>query len=785
MEMTELLCFDFGEDCIRTARGDLYFWCVNPPNFSTLDTNDHELYYNQFEKLQRATADYQYSILAIDRTVSLSKNKEFIATLDGRFDYIKADLVNDLDQMESVAGNTQRGYYFVLNAKQRSLADRFEGILAAAGFDVAVADRQELIYIMRSFNLREFIDEDIFLDESEMELVFGKKRTVISPLVRHLLPTKINFDVSEVVQTNFLRKAFAVRNMPQSVTKGNNHMLKKLLQLPNTTVMIRISDMSYTQTRQLVNKQYNNSSAGLLRKKITDVLEAKGDANTLERFYEDCLNNSGEGGGVKCVNIFVETYGKTPEELKANVQRVTAASESSGMSLEDFVLRQKDGFMGVSPIGYDTRGRLLANNIPSNTFGRLYPFSSSYLNDVKGMMLGHTADNGVLILDIWVRTLTRTNSNIAICGDSGQGKSQLIKKILSQQRMLGTTIFNIDAENEFGDLVRTMGGTNINCATGKITINALQVRAFRSDKVDESDVEDDMGLAAFADDISPFFQHLSWLEDFFKVLLPDITSAQLASLLILLQDVYKRFGIDERTDLSTLAATNYPIMSDLYTYIEEVLDNREKFSFYKMIDDRDLKILMLLLTSVCKGSRSPQFNRHTNIPNSSFINLNIQELLMGSQDNMQAVLFNYFTYFWSVVVSRQSRVLLGIDELYLLANRDNPAILKYLNSFERRARKYLAGLLIGTQKIMDCLDEAIVHLTAALFDTPTYKFIFYPGDVDLDVVRRKLRLTSGEMSCIGHSEQRNCLLKIGKEKYHMTVGTLPFEEQLFGKGGGT
>ncbi len=48
----------------------------------------------------------------------------------------------------------------------------------------------------------------------------------------------------------------------------------------------------------------------------------------------------------------------------------------------------------------------------------------------------------------------------------------------------------------------------------------------------------------------------------------------------------------------------------------------------------------------------------------------------------------------------------------------------------------------------------------------------------------KLQLTPGEIHCISSSRQRNCLVKIGKSTYQMTVGALPFEEKLFGKGGG-
>lgn len=788
MELLDLMLFDIQENCIAIGAGSFYFFEVKPPNFATLDQSDCELYYLQFEGLMRATTEYPFFILALDKTVSLVKNREYIATLDDRFEDFKAVLNDSLTKMEDVSGNTRRGYYYGIFAKKPETAERFSDILAAKGMEFTRPGKQDLATIMRSFNLREFVDSDIFIEDGAKDLVYGRKKTVISPLVSRLLPTAISFDSSTdyVVQTNFCRKAYAVRNLPRRIDQYNGSLLRKMLQRPNTTAMVRISDMSYSQTKELVNRQFSNSKSRGWSKKITEEIEAQGDAANLQEFYRECQERSTEGGAVKVVNIYLETYGKTKDELRENSRKVVAICESYGVTVEDFVLRQKEGFFGVSPIGRDTRGRLLANNIPSNTFGRLYPFSSSSINDVTGVDLGWTVDGGMVNVDFKLRTPTRANSNIAIVGDSGMGKSHLIKKMVSQLRMQRAIIYILDPENECGDMVTSMGGTNINCASGQFTINPLQIRVLRGKEDDGADetIEEREAVPAALNDTQPFFQHLSWLADFIPVLLPQITASQLAALRKLIRDVYKLHGIDEHTDLSGIGAEDYPIFSDVYNYIGEVLDNRETYNFYRMIDDADLKSLLLLLDDVCFGSLSLQFNHQTHINGGDFVNLNIQELLMGSQDNMQAVLFNYLTYIWGQVTTKMGFTVLVVDELYLLANEDNPIILKYLNSFVRRSRKYQAALIMATQKIMDCLNEKIAHWTSAIFDTPTYKFIFYPGDVDLEKVKVKLKLTGGELASICYPERRNCLLKIGKEKYHMKIGTLSYEENLFGKGGG-
>lgn len=72
-------------------------------------------------------------------------------------------------------------------------------------------------------------------------------------------------------------------------------------------------------------------------------------------------------------------------------------------------------------------------------------------------------------------------------------------------------------------------------------------------------------------------------------------------------------------------------------------------------------------------------------------------------------------------------------------------MVKYISSFVRRARKYNSLIGIATQQVADCLREDIAMYTAALFNVSTYKFLFYPGEIDLDMMKEKLKLSDGEM----------------------------------------
>ena len=54
-------------------------------------------------------------------------------------------------------------------------------------------------------------------------------------------------------------------------------------------------------------------------------------------------------------------------------------------------------------------------------------------------------------------------------------------------------------------------------------------------------------------------QHIAFLKDFFKTYNPAITTAELDTLEIMLEELYKKFHITDRTDLSKLTNVDYPI----------------------------------------------------------------------------------------------------------------------------------------------------------------------------------------------------------------------------------
>ncbi len=616
----------------------------------------------------------------------------------------------------------------------------------------------------------------------------SKESIFTSELTQRTLPQKMVITSRHIEQSGYLRCTLLVKNFPATIE--SDFLLTHVAQIKNTTFSMRLKPMDQGTTIRLVDKQINNATAGTYKRKGTQQLEAASDKENIVETYKEFLRKKGR---FYYVNIYIEVYGEDEELLKERVKEVTNALAGCHITAEQLIYEQKEGYLGVSPIGKDTL-TMSANNIPSDTLATMYLFSYSSRNDPLGMLLGKTRDGGHMFLDLWIRSLETPNGNFFIVGESGYGKSFVLKKICSQQIACGTWVFMIDPEDEYRHMFRRLGGTVINCAAGKLRINPFEIRRLKGKQEDEEAREewetgDDPDFEepeAFRQDQS-FFQHLSWLQDFYKILIPYANGKEISALMALTRDMYIRYGIDQNTDLSKLRHEDYPTFTDLYTFIEDVLKDkgRKKYSFYDMITDDTLRDVLLMIKDTYDGSLSPLFNGHTNITNTNLINFNIQELLEGSQERTQAFLFNVLTYLWGRIVKREHRIMLCVDELYLLMDRDNISIAKYLRSFIKRARKYNAIIGTATQQINDLDDEKIRHISSAIINSATYKFLFNPGDLAFEQTKRMLHLTEGEAESIFDSVRGQCLLKAGKtDKYNVNVGKLPYEEDLFGSAGG-
>ena len=93
--------------------------------------------------------------------------------------------------------------------------------------------------------------------------------------------------------------------------------------------------------------------------------------------------------------------------------------------------------------------------------------------DPHGFYIGKDKFGTNIIVDFDRRSDDKTNSNILILGNSGQGKSYLLKLILTNTRMSGKSVICLDAEQEYEDLFNNLGGCYVDLMTGVYTLSQV------------------------------------------------------------------------------------------------------------------------------------------------------------------------------------------------------------------------------------------------------------------------------------------------------------------------
>lgn len=260
--------------------------------------------------------------------------------------------------------------------------------------------------------------------------------------------------------------------------------------------------------------------------------------------------------------VFIELKAFSEDKLRELQADISMELTRSKISVDRLLLRQKEGFLSVLPTGNNVFGSQFERVLPASSAANLYPLNYSGKTDENGFYLGRDKFGSNVLVDFDKRTEDKTNSNILILGNSGQGKSHLMKLLLCNQREAGKNVLILDPESEYFDLTNNLGGTYIDMMSGEFMINPLEPKAWSNGEKTVDDSPETFKK------ITRLSQHISYLKDFFRAY-KDFTDAEIDTIEIMLMKLYARFGIDDLTDFDKLNGEDYPIMSDLYELTEK------------------------------------------------------------------------------------------------------------------------------------------------------------------------------------------------------------------------
>ena len=478
--------------------------------------------------------------------------------------------------------------------------------------------------------------------------------------------------------------------------------------------------------------------------------------------------------------VFIELSARDSEGLRMLRDEVMSELVRSKLSADRLLLRQKDGFLSSNPAGRNTFGSKYERVLPATSVANLYPYNYSGKTDPHGFYVGKDKYGSNVIVDLDRRADDKTNASILILGNSGQGKSYLLKLLVCNLLESGKSVICLDPEHEMGELCANLGGCFVDLMSGQCRINPLEPKVWDVDGEDEDNVEDEGAAvpAAFRER-SRLSQHISFLKDFFRSY-KDFTDRHVDTIEIMLERLYAKWGINDHSNFSAMRPVDFPVLSDLYAVIEDAYQNydQEKNPLYPA---ELLQEVLLGLHSMCKGAESKFFNGCTNITSSRFLVFGVKGLLQASGSVKNALLFNVLSYLSDKLLTVGNTVAV-LDELYLFLS--NPTTIEYIRNFMKRVRKKDSALLLASQNLEDFTMPGVAELTKPLFSIPTHQFLFNAGSIDRRFFMDNLQLEESEYELIRYPQRGVCLYKCGNERYLLEVHAPDYKKKLFGTAGG-
>lgn len=474
--------------------------------------------------------------------------------------------------------------------------------------------------------------------------------------------------------------------------------------------------------------------------------------------------------------VYLELIAHSFEKLHEIQTEVAMELTREKITVDRLTLRQKEGYLSVLPVGFNAFGAEFEWVLPASSVANLYPFNYSGKTDPQGFFIGKDKFGTNVITDFDRRSDDQTNGNILILGNSGQGKSYLLKLLLTNFRESGKKIIILDAEQEYEDLTSNLGGCYLDLMDGKYIINPLEPKAWSDGSEEEQENIDSPEAFRKATRLS---QHIAYLKDFFRAY-KDFSDTHIDAIEIMVSKLYSQYGINDNTDFNRLKNTDYPTMSGLYDFIEAEYKGYEQGQ-KSLFTEGLLREICLGLHSMCKGAESKFFNGHSNITDDKCICFGVRGLMDSNKRLKDTMLFNILSYMNHRLLM-DGNTAASIDELYLFLS--NLTAIEYIRNAEKRVRKKDSNILLASQNIEDFLLDGIREYTKPLFSIPSHQFLFNPGNINPKDYMDALQLETNEFDLVKYPERGTCLYKCGNERYLLQVAAPEYKAKLFGKAGG-
>ena len=587
-----------------------------------------------------------------------------------------------------------------------------------------------------------------------------------------IAPKSLDFNASDFFISDKYATILTVVSYPKFIAPG---YLSTLTNMSGIKIVIKHIPVPFSTISRMLNKLIVDLKNRYQEERDRTRQESiRLDYESLEYFVSML---AGSQARIFDFQMHIMITADTKEDLelkKVNVKNYLEAMELRAVALR---FEQEKVLKSMLPIfpKQDLEDRV-GTPIPSVTIAAMYPFIFDSIKDPGlSALLGVDFSGGVILFNQFLYKIkkenNRNNANLILLGTSGSGKSTAAKLLLRNHIRNGCQIVAIDPENELEEMTKTFGGDTIDLGKGGEfgMINPLQIVI----DADEDEIKQGLGYTVLT-------RTLQFLKAFMKYYDPSMEEDTLTIFSEIVQDTYRRFGIDFDKDFYHFSANDYPTFSDVYATVKSrIIAMPEHTHERETMEKLELKIRPLI------NDLKYYFDGKTTIThNSDFITFNIKELMNAEQNIKNALFFNILKYAWGLCLDRNVDTIMMIDEAHVLLGDQNSLGADFLAQVQRRARKYNTGTIIITQQPSDFAAPNVIMQGKAIFDNASYYLIMGLKKQAADDLGKLVDLNDNEKESIKHYNQGEALFVCGNRRMRINVIVTPEELASFGSGGG-
>lgn len=591
-------------------------------------------------------------------------------------------------------------------------------------------------------------------------------------LKEQLAPKGLQFRSNSMVISDKLATILTVISYPRYINPG---FLSSLTSMSGIKIVIKHIPMPFSSIRKMLNKEvislkqrYNEEKDRTLQERI------RIDYETLEQYISMLASSESKTFDFQ---MHIMITANNEEELQNKKQQIKNYLDAMDLKAYPLRFEQEQIFKSMIPI-YDDQAieKRIGTPIPSPTVAAMYPFIFDSIKDPGlSALLGVDFSGGVILFNQFLYQIkkehNRNNANMIILGTSGSGKSTAAKLIIRSHLRNDYQVVMIDPEGEMEEMCERFGGDFIDLGKGGEfgMINPLEVVV----DADEDEIANGLGYTVLTRTIQS-------VKAFLKYYDPRIEEDVLNMFSEMLQETYRRFGIDFNSDFSQFTSKDYPTFRDVYATIRGKLNSMVEKTHEKDIMEK----LEIKIRPIVKELKY-YFDDHTTIkPNSSFIVFNIKELMNADANIRNALFFNILKYAWGLTLDKSTNTVLSVDEAHVLLAGNNTLGADFLAQIQRRARKYNTGTIISTQQPSDFSDPGVITQGKAIFDNTSYYLVMGLKKQAAEDLSKLIDLNENEIENIKRYGQGEALFVCGSRRMQINIVVTEKELESFGSGGG-